>query len=445
MNTSTHPIAHEEVMAFLDGELPAAQAQSVSEHLKQCADCSNLAAQLRETKHQLGTWQVESLPPATQAKIQEAAGKLFSQPHGFSVALSQRVDSFFRLKPILGLCGVAIAFLFLLSRPSRKPASVLDHYVSTSPSSRVSALKSAPLSTSNRGAQQMVLFGAKPSAGAGYSVKSDTTTNDLTKSSNSGAEAWSTGRETSGDDSLTPDARPASTAVPIHQPMIARSVSLTIVTKDFASSRSGVETILARHHGYAAQLSASTSENAQRSISASLRVPANELAATLAELKTLGHVEDESQSGEEVTQQHTDLVARLKNSHETEKRLQTILLQRTGKIADVLSVEEEISRVRGEIEQMEAEQKSLEHRVDFAAIELHISEEFKAQLDNSSPSASTRIHNSLVAGYKNAAETLLGFVLFFAESGPTLLIWLVILLVPALLLFRRYRRATAAI
>jgi chromosome segregation ATPase len=214
--------------------------------------------------------------------------------------------------------------------------------------------------------------------------------------------------------------------------------------KDFAASRISLDSILARHQGYSAHLNASTSENAPRSITASLRVPANELATTLAELKSLGHVETESQSGEEVTQQHADLVARLKNSRETERRLQAILLQRTGKISDVLAVEQEIARVRGEIEQMEAEQKSLEHRVDFATIELRLSEEYKARLNNSSPSASTRIHNSLVAGYKNAAETLLGFVLFFAESGPTLLIWLAILLVPALLLVRRYRRAAAA-
>jgi len=226
--------------------------------------------------------------------------------------------------------------------------------------------------------------------------------------------------------------------------MIARTASLSIMVKDFAASRLSLDSILVRHHGHTAQLNASTSENAQRSITASLRVPANELTATLAELKSLGHVETESQSGEEVTQQHADLVARLKNSRETEQRLQAILLQRTGKIADVLAVEQEIARVRGEIEQMEAEQNSIEHRVNFATIELQISEEYKAQLNNSSPSASTRIHNSLVAGYKGAAETLLGFVLFFAESGPTLLIWLVIILIPALLLVRRFRRAAAA-
>jgi DNA-binding transcriptional regulator YhcF (GntR family) len=140
-------------------------------------------------------------------------------------------------------------------------------------------------------------------------------------------------------------------------PMIASSVSLAILTKDFNAARPFLDLVLARHHGYAATLSANTQQNSARSLQASLRIPASELSPAIAELKSLGRVETESQSGEEVTQQHADLVARLKNSRETEQRLQAILQQRTGKISDVLAVEQEIARVRGEIEQMEAEQK----------------------------------------------------------------------------------------
>jgi uncharacterized protein DUF4349/putative zinc finger protein len=438
MNTSTHPLASEEAMAFLDGELPAAQAQSISDHLKQCADCSTLAAQLGQIKSQLAGWQVESLPPAAEAKIQEAARKLLPRPQGFSSILFQRVYPALGsgLRPMLALSFLAIVALLL--SPSRKMRhdSIFERDETLSPSSQVQTLKSISPNATVPEDYSAALNG-KPLARTSHSLAVSALTIKGSRSESSSAEAFSTGNESSEDDSPTP-------AAPIHQPMIARNVSLTIITKDFASSRASLEAILARHHGYSAQLTASTSENAPRSITASLRVPANELAATLAELKTLGHVETESQSGEEVTQQHADLVARLKNSRETEHRLQAILLQRTGKIADVLAVEEEISRVRGEIEQMEAEQESLEHRVDFATVELRVSEEYKAKLDNSSPSASTRVHNSLVAGYKSAAETLLGFVLFFAESGPTLLIWLVIILVPALLLVRRYRRAVAA-
>ena len=230
----------------------------------------------------------------------------------------------------------------------------------------------------------------------------------------------------------------------VSAPMIARTVSLSIVVKDFARVRSSLDEILARYHGYSAQLNVSTTENAPRSLQGSLRIPAAALSLAVSELKTLGRVEHESQAGEEVTQQHMDLVARLKNSRDTEERLREILQQRTGKIADVLKVEEEIARVRGEIEGMEAEQKALEHRVDFATVELQLAEEYKAQLNPPAASVATRIHNAFVAGYQNASETALGIVLFFAEYGPAMLIWLAILVLPAIVLWRRYRRVSAA-
>jgi hypothetical protein len=225
--------------------------------------------------------------------------------------------------------------------------------------------------------------------------------------------------------------------------MIARTVSLSIVVKDFAAARSSLENILARHHGYSAQLNVNTPENAPRGLQASLRIPAPELSSAVRDIKTLGRVETESQSGEEVTQQHADLAARLKTSRDTEQRFRTILQQRAGNVAEVLQVEEGIARVRGDIERMEAEQKALEHRVDFSTVELQLTEEYKAQLNPPAASVSTRIHNALVEGYRNASETVLGIVLSFAEYGPALLIWLVLLGLPVIFVWRRYCRTLA--
>jgi hypothetical protein len=227
--------------------------------------------------------------------------------------------------------------------------------------------------------------------------------------------------------------------------MIAGAVSLSIVVKDFAAARSSLDAILARHHGYSAQLNVATPENAPRSIQASLRIPATALSSAVADLKALGRVETEWQSGEEVTQQHTDLVARLKNSRDTEQRFRTILQQRTGNIVEVLKVEEGIARVRGDIERMEAEQKAIEHRVDFTAVELQLAEEYKAQLNPPAPSVSFRVHYSFVAGYHNLSETVLGILLFFAQYGLTLLLWLLILALPVVFLRRRYRKALATV
>jgi hypothetical protein len=420
MNTAAHSVAPEELMAFLDGELPAAQAQSVSDHLKHCADCSNLAAQLGETNQCLASWKVEQLPAHIKSTVRQCAEQEASRSKNFFSKWILRIRAGFGWKLLLAFSLVAVAALVLTSRSGQSPDRA--HYATSHALSEVGGVAG--------------YSGAIGGSGQPITDQQSKAIKQIEPMDSPGVVGGSNGLV----HGLGDHAASSSTV----DAMIARAASLSIIVKDFATSRVSLDSILVRHHGYSAQLNASTSENSPRSITASLRVPANELSATLAELKSLGHVETESQSGEEVTQQHADLVARLKNSRETEQRLQAILLQRTGKIADVLAVEQEIARVRGEIEQMEAEQKSLEHRVDFATIQLQISEEYKAKLNNSSPSASTRIHNSLVAGYKSAAETLLGFVLFFAESGPTLLIWLVIILLPALLLVRRYRRIAAA-
>ncbi len=226
--------------------------------------------------------------------------------------------------------------------------------------------------------------------------------------------------------------------------MIARVASLTIRVKNVEASRSSLDAILARHHGYPAQLNVTSPEYGARGFVASLRIPAPELLSAIGEIKGLGRLESESQSGEDVTRQHADVAARLKTARETEERFRAILQQRTGKISDVLEVEQSIARVRGEIESMEAEQKSLEHRVDFASVEIQLTEEYKAQL-SSPDSVSTRIHNAFVAGYHNATETLLGFLLFFEEYGPSLMILLVVLALPIILIWRRYKRMRSAI
>ena len=223
-------------------------------------------------------------------------------------------------------------------------------------------------------------------------------------------------------------------------PMIARTVSLAIQVKYVGASRASLDVLLARHHGYAAQLDVSTPENGPRSFVASLRIPVEEVTAAVVDLRTLGRVQNETQSGEEVTQQHADLAARLQTARETEERFRSILQQRTGTVSDVLEVEERIERVRGQIEELEAEQRMLEHRVDFASVEVRLAEEYKAQLSSPEDSVGTRMHNAFVAGYRNAVETVVGIVVFFEEYGPSILIWMGVLGLPVLLLWRRYRR-----
>jgi len=170
-------------------------------------------------------------------------------------------------------------------------------------------------------------------------------------------------------------------------------------------------------------------------------VPADQLEAVMSELKKLGRVESESQTGEEVTQQYIDLEARLSNARNAEQRLTDILRQRAGKLADVLAVELEIDRVRGEIERMDGEKKNLTNRVTFATVTVKIAEDYKAELHAAPDSTPTRFRNAAVEGYRSMVEGVFSLVLFLLSYGPSLLVWGGLLFLLVLILRKRLRRA----
>jgi hypothetical protein len=431
MNTSTHPVAPEEVMALLDGELSADRAQSVSAHIDQCAECGQLANRVRNTSQTLTQWQLQALPAAVQERIFSAVSNATS----FS---AQGPNSFVR-------------FRVLFSRPLPWAVACLALFVSVSAQFFSRRPRSEMFMA--RPKYKSVLETTQPSTPpfppvAGLTLDgSDRTkqpTDDDKASSAYAFSSGSTGPASSVDHaSVNQNIGRGMASGTQFSPMIARTVSLSIVVKDFDASRASLDGILVRNNGYAAGLNVATPQGAARTLQASLRIPASRLVAALAELKGLGRVEMETQGGEEVTQQHADLLARLKNSRETEQRLQDVLRTRTGKVKDVLEVEQEIERVRGEIEQMEAEHQTLEHRVDFATIDLKLAEEYKAQLSSPAPSVATQLRNATVNGFRNAFESLLSLILFLAESCPAILLWLALLFFPARLLWRRYQRSLA--
>jgi hypothetical protein len=419
MTRLTHPVSPEEIMASLDGELTAAQQQSVQRHMDQCDECAQTGEQFRRNSEQLHSWTIETVPSSVEDAVVNQLGEGFL-PQGTNSS-KRLVSRPRRLRFALIFAGSAAALLLIgiIFNGSRSRARMM----SFSEQRAYSAERSRdPHPTASMASGGYLRSQAVPSTRQTLDARGPAVTGKM-----------------SDLNSLSETALP--TSPPLAAPMIARAASLSIVVKNVASSRANLDMVLVRHHGYAANLTMTTPENMSRSCQASLRVPAAELASALSDIKSMGWVENETQSGEEVTQQHTDLIAHLKNARETEQRFQAILQRRTGKVEDVLEVEREIARVRGEIETMEADQQVLEHRVDFASVDLQLAEEYQASLSvGATPSISTQLHNALVSGYRHARDTTLAIVFFVAEAGPTILILVAIFGVPAFFLIRRYRR-----
>jgi hypothetical protein len=222
---------------------------------------------------------------------------------------------------------------------------------------------------------------------------------------------------------------------PAAKRMVERRAEIVLTATNFDQARAGLDSIVHRHGGYTGSLTVSAPQGAPRTLDATLRVPADQLDTVLTELKALGRVEQESQNGEEVTAQYVDLEARLANARNTESRLTELLRERTGKLSDVLQVEEQVSRVRGEIEQMEAERKSLLNLVDFATVSVKLTE-------GSRRAAATleRLRDAALDGWQSAGRGLFGAITLLLSYGPALVIWLVVLYFPVRLGWKKLRR-----
>src|SRR5258708_16781589 len=75
MSTNRHPIEQEEVMAYLDGELPPDQATEALSHLELCPECHTLVADFRRVSQELMAWEVETpevgIPSEINAALEE--------------------------------------------------------------------------------------------------------------------------------------------------------------------------------------------------------------------------------------------------------------------------------------------------------------------------------------------------------------------------------------
>lgn len=105
-----------------------------------------------------------------------------------------------------------------------------------------------------------------------------------------------------------------------------------------------------------------------------LRIPENNFSRIMNELETLGKARNIQTGSDDVTMQYIDLESRLTNQKSQEERLVEIL-EMAETVEDVLEIERELNRVRGEIESMSAQLNRLEDLVSFATIHVNLREE----------------------------------------------------------------------
>jgi len=107
-----------------------------------------------------------------------------------------------------------------------------------------------------------------------------------------------------------------------------------------------------------------------------LRVPSKSLTPALAAIRNAARrVDNETLSSEDVTQEYVDLEGRLRNLEATEVELRELLTtvrQNARKAAEILEVHQQLTAIRGEIEQTKGRIQHLGHTVAMSHIGLEV-------------------------------------------------------------------------
>ncbi|WP_165247141.1 DUF4349 domain-containing protein [Paludisphaera soli] len=155
------------------------------------------------------------------------------------------------------------------------------------------------------------------------------------------------------------------------------TLDLAVDKVDAAAARVGE--LVASSGGYIAEENMTGSPGSTRSQFWKLRIPVDRFDGLVRSFMALGELVRFDRKSQDVTAEFYDVEARIKNKQVQEQTLQKILEERSGQLEEVLKVEVELSRVRGEIEQMQGRIRVLRNLSSLATLTLTITERDRFQ------------------------------------------------------------------
>lgn len=152
---------------------------------------------------------------------------------------------------------------------------------------------------------------------------------------------------------------------------IVRNGDMSLVVTSVIDARDQIVSLAGRFDGFVVS-SFVSGEKEQTRGSITIRVPDDMFEQALTELRKLAvRVESESTNSRDVTEEYTDLQARLKNAEATENQY-VALLSQAKNVEETLKIYEALSQVRREIEQIKGQMQYLERTSSMSLISVQL-------------------------------------------------------------------------
>jgi hypothetical protein len=181
------------------------------------------------------------------------------------------------------------------------------------------------------------------------------------------------------------------------------TIHVEVAEGRFARQFSEAATIASTYGGFvASSTSAAGDDDALDAGTLVIRVPAESFDKARNDLRKLGKVQREQLSGDDVGGQLADIEARLRNLRAQEEAIRA-LMAKAKDVNETLTVQNQLTTVRGQIEELVAQQARLNDSVAYSTVTLNLTEP-GAKVDGPAPGGLAGAWQRAVDG----AEAVLG-------------------------------------
>lgn len=231
---------------------------------------------------------------------------------------------------------------------------------------------------------------------------------------------------------------------------LIKTVDLYAETENYDALLAGLETQIAEFGGYIEYQyqyngSSYSGYNETRSANLSVRIPAKRLDEFVRRVGEQSNITNKEERVEDVTLRYVDLESRKKALTIEQDRLLD-LLEQAETVEDIIAIEQRLSEVRYELENMESQLRTLNNQIDYSTININI-QEVKRLTPVEERSAWDKMKNGFVESIYRIGDDIEDGFIGFVINIPYLLIWIVIIgvafVIVRFVIKRRKRRKAA--
>lgn len=207
---------------------------------------------------------------------------------------------------------------------------------------------------------------------------------------------------------------------------IIYDATIELLVEDLDPAADRLITLVESNNAYIAEEEVAGSPGAKRTGRWKLRVPVDRFEDFVRGVIGLGELVRNQRTSQDVTTDFYDIEAQIRNKKVEEETILKILEERSGKLEDVLKVQVELSRVRGEIERFEGRLRVLDNLSSLATVNLSLRErEDYAPPAPVVPDYQTRLARTWSASLTEIRTSAEAFGLWAVNLAPKLPFYLI--------------------